>query len=272
MGMLGNRHVARWAGRLLQKPLLGHPDALHNLMGQALRLRAGQISDEDFRRQLDFYFRELDRHRLVEDIGFPEKAERLNRPQGYKSEIMELRDDRALSHWRRRFSIWGRRFGILRHHGFRADVLILRHGEQVPPHGHRRVVSGFYVLEGRVAIRHFDRVQEDGPMVWVRKVLDATLDPGEFTTNSEFHHNIHWLYGLAPVSFLFRVTVTGTPTATFGTAGDAADERIYLDPSGGPDSRGLIAAPYVDHDAAAKVAFFQESSDPLALAHRDVIR
>src|SRR5207247_725562 len=116
-------------------------------------------------------------------------------------------------------------------------------------------VSGFYVLGGRVAIRHFDRVQEQGPLVWVRKVLDAELDPGEFATNSEFYHNIHWLYGLAPVSFLFRVTVTGTPTPTFGSAGDAANERIYLDPSGPPNAEGLIAAPYIDHAAATKVAF-----------------
>jgi hypothetical protein len=117
------------------------------------------------------------------------------------------------------------------------------------------VVSGFYLLEGQVAIRHYDRVEEFAQHVVVRKVIDATLDPGGYTTNSEFHHNIHWLLGLAPVSYLFRFTVTDVPVSRFSSA-EREGSRIYVDPTAPPDASGLIPAPYITEEAAKRVKFF----------------
>src|SRR5439155_16763172 len=134
------------------------------------------------------------------------------------------------------------------------DVLILRQGEQVPPHGHHRVVSGFYLLEGRVACRHYDRVREAKGLLVVREALDAVLESGGHTTNSEFHHNIHWLLGLAPASYLFRFTVTGVPVRRFSLP-ERDGERIYVDPTAAPDPDGLIPAPYISIQAARKVLF-----------------
>jgi hypothetical protein len=136
--------------------------------------------------------------------------------------------------------------------GVRSDVLILRRGETVPPHGHCRVVSGFYLLAGRVAARHYDRVREVGDKLLVRKVLDADLEPGGFTTNSEFFHNIHWLQGLADRSYLFRVTVTDTPVTAFGSS-PGTHSRLYVDPTGEPDESDLITASYVQEEVAKRL-------------------
>jgi hypothetical protein len=240
--------------RWLHPRLLRDENGLHRLLGQAVHLQWGRISDDHFRRELSDFFTTLDRSSLMEMIDFPAKAQRLNRPGGYKIDLVSLRADQRYGPLQRRLSPWARRFGLLRRLGIRMDVLILRAGEQVPPHGHNRIVSGFYVLEGQVAIRHFDRVREEGNGVLVRKVLDTVLEPGGYTTNSEFYHNIHWLYGLAPCSYLFRVTVTNTPTEAFG--GQAmANERVYLDPSGPPDEQGLIAAPYLSEAEVKQVQF-----------------
>lgn len=88
----------------------------------------------------------------------------------------------------------------------------------------------------------------------VRKALDAVLGPGGYTTNSERHHNIHWLAGRAAASYLLRLTVAGTPVAPFG-AQHGASERVYLDPTGPADHEGLITAPYIGEDEAKGIAF-----------------
>lgn len=244
------RLILRWQmGRMARDA-----NPFNRLLGKAVRLQLGQSTEGQFRQELDAFYAELDRHAVMEDIGFTAKAAQLNRPNGYKVGILGLRDDFPDGTYRKGFRLWARRFGLLHHLGVRSDVLILRRGEQIPPHGHYRVVSGFYVLEGEVAARHFDRVREEGDRVWLRKSLDAALGPGGFTTNSEYHQNIHWLWGIAEVSYLFRFTVSGTPTPTFGGAG-RADERVYVDPTGTPSADGLILAPYISAQEAKALRF-----------------
>lgn len=221
----------------------------NRLLGQSIKLQLGQITDEAFRVHLDDFYRGLEVSAIKQQIDLKEKMPRLNRPDGYKVDILNITcTDKAVD-GRSRFNLWERRFGLLRRLGIRSDVLILREGEVIPPHGHCRVVSGFYVLEGRVAARHYDRVKELGEKLLIRKVLDTELGPGGFTTNSEFFQNIHWLQGLASESYLFRVTVTDTPTPTFGGRMQS-DSRLYIDPTGVPDDSGLILGTYVDEERA----------------------
>jgi hypothetical protein len=242
--------VLRW-----QLPtLLAHPSPLNRLLGQAVRLQLGRITDEQFRVHLDGSYAGQEPGPLAEEVDFDRRVNELDRPGGYKSRITRLREEAAGGGRTAPCAFWDRRFALLHHLGVRLDVLTLRRGHSVPPHGHHRVVSGFYVLAGEVAIRHYDRVREDGQVLLVRQVLDTVLGPGGYTTNSEHHHNIHWLYGLSPRSYLFRVTVSGTPTKTFGN-GRRTSERVYVDPTAAPDAEGMIAARYVSEAEAAGLTF-----------------
>jgi hypothetical protein len=250
--------IARAALRWKLSRFLRDANPFNRLMGHAVRLQLGKTTEEQFRLELDDFFAHLDRPFIMAALDFESKARQLNQPNGYKVNILGLQEDFPAGKLPQGISIWRRRFALLNHLGIRSDVLILRKAETIPPHGHYRVVSGFYVLQGQVAIRHYDRVREEGDAVLVRKVLDITLDPGGYTTNSEFRNNIHWLFGLAPVSYLFRVTVLGTPTETFGGPGRSGD-RVYLDPTGAPDSNGLITAPYISADQAKKMPFQVQS-------------
>lgn len=234
--------------RLLLSSFDTSASSVDRLLGQAVRLQLGQMPDDEFRRRLDDFFRRSDCAALEDEIRFSELRKTLDRPGSYKTPVIRLAADRPAGTLMSRASLWARRFGLLGRMHVRLDVLILRRGEQVPPHGHYRVVSGFYLLEGRVACRHYDRVREEGEGVLVREALDLVHEPGGFTTNSELHHNIHWLQGIAPISYLFRVTVTHTPTATFGSV-QTTNERVYVDPTGPTNSEGLILAPYVSEEA-----------------------
>lgn len=246
--------VAAAALRWRLPALLAHPNGLNRLLGQAVLLQRGRTSDEDFRRRLDDYYAGLDRGRLLADLDFAGLAARLDRPGGYKVAVCRLREDAAGEGRPAPGPLWGRRFALLHHLGIRLDVLLLRAGDQVPPHGHHRVVSGFYVLDGEVAVRHYDRVREDGGRLLVRLALDTVLGPGGYTTNSEHFHNIHWLCGLSPRSYLFRVTVSGTPTVPFGD-GSRTGERDYVDPTAAPGPDGLLVAPYVTEAEARRLRF-----------------
>jgi hypothetical protein len=226
-----------------------HP--FNRLMGQAIELQSGHMTDEAFRVQLDGFYRQIDPAAIKLDIDLSSKVARLDRPGGYKTDISAIGPQAPGAAKGSRFDLWRRRFGLLRHIGIRSDVIILRRDERIPPHGHHRVVSGFYVLEGQVAIRHYDRVGQMDNALLVRKVLDTTLEPAGFTTNSETFHNIHWLQGLAEKSFLFRVTVVDTPSPL--RHGRVTDSRLYIDPTGAPDSTGLITAPFISESQAKQL-------------------
>lgn len=266
------RRVARWILCGLTPALDGSSSAVDRLLGQAVRLQLGQSTDEAFRQSLADFYRQAVPEELAAELRFDALRRELAAPQAYKVGIVRLANGDAQagprSAWPARWSAWQRRFGLLYHLGVRLDILVLRRGEQIPPHGHRRIVSGFYVLEGAVACRHYDCVGEERDHLLVRQTFDRLQQPGDFSTNSERRDNIHWLEGVAPVSYLFRVTVHDTPRpkrnrAPLGAAGLAPDrqpasiaaaaaqsDRIYVDPTGPADSSGLIRAPRISEAIA----------------------
>lgn len=245
------QQAVRFLVRLQLSRLLNDRNPFNRLLGRAAMLQFGAIPEDKFRQDLDIFYAQMDAAACARDIDLTGKAARLTRPGGYKTDILAIGVDPASPG---RFDLWARRFRLLRNLGIRSDVLIVRGGEQIPPHGHTRVVSGFYVMEGEVAIRHYDRVEEFPEHVLLRKVIDTKLQPGGYTTNSEFHHNIHWLLGIAPVSYLFRFTVTGVPVQPFGGV-KSENSRIYVDPTVPPEPSGLIRAPLITDKAAKEVAF-----------------
>jgi hypothetical protein len=247
------RFVARALLRWNLPRFLSDPNPFNRLMGHAIELQLGRTADETFRLRLEEYYQHLEPVSLKRDIDVEAKIKDLDRPGGYKADILAIDGPTTSMKTPRRFDIWGRRFGLLRRLGIRSDVLILREGEVIPPHGHCRVVSGFYLLEGQVAIRHYDRLREVGDKLLIRKVLDTDLGPGGFTTNSEFFQNIHWLQGLADRSYLFRVTVTDTPVQAWSGDNRGSNSRLYLDPTKEPDESMMISAPYVTEEFAKRL-------------------
>lgn len=244
---------------------LRDPHPFNQLMGHAIELQLGRTTDDAFRLQLEAFFRQIDLGAIKRDIELAGKVSKLDRPGGYKTDLSAIGPESASAPNVSRFDLWRRRFGLLRHIGVRSDVLILRRDERIPPHGHHRVVSGFFVLEGMVAIRHYDRIGDATGGLLVRKVLDTEMGPAGFTTNSENFQNIHWLQGLAEKSYLFRVTVVDTPSPTPHRK-DTTDSRLYIDPTGEPDSTGLITAPFVS-EADAKRLVIPPNSCAIAPLH-----
>ncbi|HEY3934602.1 MAG TPA: hypothetical protein VGL65_08280 [Gemmatimonadales bacterium] len=246
------RHAARFLLRILAPRMVRDSSPYNRIWGHAIVLQLGALDEEAFRRELDAFYAQLDPEECAATVNLAAKATALERPGGYKADVLTLAGHAPVPPGRLDF--WARRFGLARQLSIRADVIIVRAGDQIPPHGHSQVVSGFYVLTGRVAVRHYDRVEERDDHVLLRKSIDTEMGPGGYTTNSEYHQNIHWLLGIAPVSYLFRFTVTDVPVKRFSVS-EHDHSRAYVDPTGAPDPSGLIRAPYVSEQAARAIPF-----------------
>lgn len=244
----GLRERAIASAVLLMAPRMRRRSAYQALFADAARMQLGRLAPERFREQLDHFYANADRAQLLDEIEFEHKKQKLAAPGAYKVNINHLRGDPVPGTISHRFSLWVRRFGLLRRIGIRSDVIILRAGEQVPPHAHERVISGFYVAEGYVHLRHYHRDRTEGERVYLRKAIDKLCGPGGFGTNSDEFQNVHWLAGAAPESFLLRFTVTGVPAPNGG--GGATQDRIYVDPTGEPDASGVIAGRIVTEPEA----------------------
>jgi hypothetical protein len=168
------------------------------LFADAVRMQLGRLPPELFRERLDHFFATADQNQLLDNIELEDRKRQLQVPGGYKINIHYLRGDARPGTLKNRFSLWSRRFGLLRLLGIRSDIIILRAGEQIPPHGHARVISGFYVAEGQIRLRHYHRDRTEGETVCLRKAIDAVCASGGYGTNSDIYQSVHWLAGLAP--------------------------------------------------------------------------
>jgi hypothetical protein len=239
----------------LRTMLSKEASSLYRLLAESISLQRGRIKAEEFRSRLDDFYAERNSNHLANEVELERKRPQLDRPNAYKVDVMSLASDQQSRRkpWPMSL-IWGRRFGILRHLRVRCDVLTLNQGAQVPPHGHRGVVSGFYVLEGAVGIRHYDIVGPADDGVIVRRRLNIVAEPGGFGTNSDTHHNVHWLCGIAPRSYLFRISLTGVPSELPSEAEEGTD-RLYLDPTAANDESRDAFAPFITSKEAKELAF-----------------
>ncbi|MEM6901434.1 MAG: hypothetical protein AAF583_16910 [Pseudomonadota bacterium] len=207
---------------------LGYSDApLNRLLKAACEAAHGRLDSEGVRIELDRYYSTLDLNALAEQIDYASLVSRLRQPGGYKVDVLNVQTRQggpvAL------LTFGARKLLLLRNRHVRFDLMILRKGEQIPPHMHSGVVSGFYLVEGQVGIRHYDQAEDLPDRVLIKKTIDQTLDPGGYTTNSESHDNIHWLFGHAEQSILFRFNTTNLPRRRFAPGGNGA--RGYVDPN-----------------------------------------
>jgi hypothetical protein len=123
---------------------------------------------------------------------------------------------------------------------FRRKLFSLRRGHAVVPHGHRNIASVFFVLDGRVRGRHYDRLRDEPEAIVIRPIDDRTFEPGDAAAISDELANIHWFTALDDQAVLLNFSVTVPPNRR--AAGDSTG-RVYLDPEGEALGDGLIRAP-----------------------------
>jgi hypothetical protein len=166
--------------------------------------RAWQQEVEEILGRVDLadFFRSLDFDRLAAAARFPSEGEGMQR-------LYFLEEG-----------------GRLQPLTFRPFLFTLKRGTAVVPHGHHNMATRHMVLDGRARVRHFDRLETTATDMLIRPISDAVEGPGQVTSISDEHQNIHWFEALSDRVFMFNIGVYQVRPGPFG-------ERDYVDPLGG---------------------------------------
>lgn len=148
--------------------------------------------------------------------------------------------------------------------GITFDILVLRAGDAIAPHAHDRTVSGMLVVEGEVGFRTYDLVGSDGDEAVLKPGMAAKCGPGGVSTSSTCHHNLHWIHGFAPVSYILRFTVTNIGASRPESQGRSA-ARNYCRPAGRLPG-GLVRGVWCDEAAARATPFPEAGLDTIVPA------
>jgi hypothetical protein len=120
---------------------------------------------------------------------------------------------------------------------FGKQIFGLKKGRSVVPHGHSNMCTGFLILRGTFAGKHYDRVEDRAKHYLIKPTIDRAFKAGEFSTVSDHKDNVHWFKATSEAAFLFNIHVIGYDPKIKGSSG-----RLYLDPEGEKVKGGLILA------------------------------
>jgi len=113
---------------------------------------------------------------------------------------------------------------------WKLQVYPMAEGEAHPPHGHHNLASFLCVLDGKVMVREYDRVEMVGKKrIKLRFRGERIIGPGEaMITPSETEGNIHWFGSLTPSATCINFNARGYFSETFFASGK--NGRRYCDP------------------------------------------
>jgi len=131
-------------------------------------------------------------------------------------------------------------------------VFAMREGGAVIPHAHNNMVSAHLVVRGNFHARTFDRVSDEADALMLRRSLDRLLSPGEIITMSDDRDNAHWLVSQRKPSMTFDVGMVNISDTRQYLVPANEYSMIYIDPTHKPESNGLIRAPVITFEQAAK--------------------
>lgn len=122
----------------------------------------------------------------------------------------------------------------------------LRRGHALVPHGHDGIASMHLIVHGRVRGRHYDRLGDDGRSVLLRASEDRIERPGDASSATREHGNVHWFVGESTLAFAFGVAIENLDPAH-------TSKRIYLDPEHASIEAGdVLRMPVIDRATAMR--------------------
>jgi hypothetical protein len=181
-----------------------------------------KLKDTEFQAKLEELYKRVDLPELLKLLDLDKVARAATLPDnGARSVGIDLRKVEGVP---------GRLY-------FGKQVFCLKKGRSVVPHGHSNLCTGFIILRGAFAGKHYDRVEDHPKHYLIRPTIDRPFKAGEFSTVSDHKDNVHWFKATSDTGFIFNIHVIG-----YDPAIKAASARLYLDPEGEKVKGGLILA------------------------------
>lgn len=118
----------------------------------------------------------------------------------------------------------------------------------VTPHAHKHMASAHMVMEGRVRIRTFDRVQDEEGALIIRPTLDLVAEAGHAAAMTTAKDNIHWFTPRTARAMTLDVIIDGLDT------GQVPYLIQPVDPLGGRQlADGTIKAPLISFERSMEL-------------------
>jgi hypothetical protein len=99
---------------------------------------------------------------------------------------------------------------------FKKDKLILKtqligiqKGYAIPPHIHENMSSCSLILEGKMAVSHYNRIETHKGFVIVEKDSENYQEEGDWSTVSPIKNNLHWFKSYKEDSYMLNINVEG---------------------------------------------------------------
>lgn len=128
---------------------------------------------------------------------------------------------------------------------FVKKIFGLQKDRSIIPHGHSNMTSSHLVLKGELALRQFEKVEEDTSHVIIKPTVDRIAAVGDASSISDERNNIHWFIANSQHAFTFDVIM-------LDLGGKHYDIHNIDIRDGENISNGLIRAAKMDVDAALK--------------------
>lgn len=128
---------------------------------------------------------------------------------------------------------------------FVKKIFGLKKNRAIIPHGHSNMVSAHLVLQGELALRHYDKISEESQHLIIRPTIDRLVGVGDASSISDERDNIHWFIAQSEAAFTFDVIV-------LDLAEQAYDIHNLDIEAGESLADGLIRAPKLDVETALK--------------------
>lgn len=202
---------------------------LHDL---SRSVKDGKIKDTDFQAKLEDLYKKCDLPELLKLIDFDKVVKTAKLPD---SGAANLTIDLSKVE------------GLPQKLVFGKQIFGLKKGRSVVPHGHDNMCTGFIVLRGTFAGKHYDRVEDNKDHYLIRPTIDRGFKPGECSTISDHKDNVHWFKCDSETGFIFNVHIMG-----YNPENPKNAARVYVDPDGEKTSGGLIVAKKVTSAEAHK--------------------
>jgi hypothetical protein len=185
-------------------------------------LKAQKLKDTDFQAKLEDLYRRVDLAELLKLLDFDRLARSAKLPDNGAANLgIDLSKVEGLP----RSLVFGK------------QIFALKKGRSIVPHGHDNMCTGFIILRGDFAGKHYDRVEDNKDHYLIRPTIDRAFKPGECSTISDHKDNVHWFKAESETGFIFNVHIMGVDPQI-----KKVSARVYVDPQGEKTAGGLIVA------------------------------
>lgn len=112
----------------------------------------------------------------------------------------------------KRYLSFKNELGETEHFKFGTAIFSFDEHSVITPHAHRHMVSAHMVIEGKVRIRTYDRLRDDGDALILKPSGDVVAEPGHAAAMCDAKDNVHWFTPKTGQAMTFDIIIDGLDT------------------------------------------------------------